>query len=131
MTVANVLEFATFYNLISFTKKFLWLGHTAKEHPISGFFQDTFKKNFSAYVAAPFFVYIGLIKFSGYYLLNRLRQVPENTDYAHWDDILTVLQSLYPTTMLFSMTLTICFAHVIEEFFKAGLYSFNLNNHQH
>uniref|UniRef100_A0A914PZW3 Serpentine receptor class gamma n=1 Tax=Panagrolaimus davidi TaxID=227884 RepID=A0A914PZW3_9BILA len=72
----------------------------------------------------PFYFFASLIGFVAYYNLSSLYFFSEKTDSVIGINLIVFVQAIYPTSMLFNMTVCLCLASIIEKLYQKGYYRF-------
>ena len=108
--IASFIQMASFFAQYQVIRTFL----TFDKNSMERIRMDKFVVHF-----APVALAINILHFGKIYWSNANYLPPYQTDY---DNVLSVLHSAYPGSLLFSMTAALCWAHIIERLYKAGAY---------
>jgi hypothetical protein len=74
---------------------------------------------------APAALAINVLRYREIYL-NNANYLPRYlTQNVVYDNVLSLLASAYPGSLLFSMTAALCWAHIVERLYKTGAYTIN------
>ena len=114
---SNFIEIISFFVLIFLAERLLLIATCKSEN------LDNYECGFTVLFVL-IYSCITLLGFIAYYNLKALHQFPRGVQAGRGLNLLVLFQSTYPSTLLFTLTLGLCFASAGEKFFKKGFYRF-------
>uniref|UniRef100_A0A914P9J2 Transmembrane protein n=1 Tax=Panagrolaimus davidi TaxID=227884 RepID=A0A914P9J2_9BILA len=112
----NTLESFSFYLLILVVERLLFI----VEQPDN----ENTRRHLSKFTLTfiPLYFCASLIGFAAYYNLNSLRFFPDGVNSVVGINLIVFIQATYPTSMLFTMTVCLCMASIMEMLYQKNYY---------